>query len=192
QPVRTRVLDRDQADVVTYCLRQVIDRGTGTGAAIGRPAAGKTGTTEKFGDAWFIGYTPTLTAAVWMGWPEGASRIMTSVRGRAVNGGSFPATIWRRFMEQATKGTPIQSFTDPPSLGGRPLTGVKVVLPATTTTSTATTVPPATTTSTASRPTATTSPATTSPPTTAPARTTTTTAVPATTTSLGPAPPTTR
>ena len=62
---------RSQAGRVTYALQQVIDGGTGEAAAFGRPAAGKTGTTQNNNDAWFVGYTPKLTAAVWMGYPDG-------------------------------------------------------------------------------------------------------------------------
>jgi penicillin-binding protein 1A len=134
RPLHTKVLERSDADIVNYCLRQVVDRGTGTAARLSRPAAGKTGTTEDYGDAWFVGFTPRLTAAVWMGWPEGASRKMTDVRGRKVNGGSFPAVIWRRFMEQASKGTPADPFPNVTVFPGRPLKGVKAVLPVTTST----------------------------------------------------------
>jgi penicillin-binding protein 1A len=202
QPTRTRVLDSSRADIVTYCLRQVVQKGTGTGAQIGRPVAGKTGTTEDYGDAWFVGYTPKLTAAVWMGWPEGASRKMTSVRGRRVNGGSFPATIWRRFMLAATKGTPVDSFVDPQSFAGRPVRGVRAVVPtSTTSTSSApttgrsnastssTTKPGGSSTTTAkpgpgTQPTTTVTPAATSTSTTVkPATTTTTAARPVTTAS---------
>ncbi len=100
---QTRVLDRQQADVVNFCLQQVVQRGSGTGAQFGKPFAGKTGTTQDFGDAWFVGYTPKLTTAVWMGYPEGNTRKMVNVRGRRVNGGSFPATIFKNFMEAAAK-----------------------------------------------------------------------------------------
>ncbi|HZI39586.1 MAG TPA: transglycosylase domain-containing protein, partial [Acidimicrobiia bacterium] len=58
QPMRQKVLERRQADIVTYCLQQVVQRGSGTGAQFGKPLAGKTGTTQDFGDAWFVGYTP--------------------------------------------------------------------------------------------------------------------------------------
>ena len=113
---RRRVLERSQADVVNFVLRQVVERGTGTGAAIDEPVAGKTGTTQDFGDAWFVGYTPKLTAAVWMGYPEGQSRAMVNVHGRRVNGGSFPAAIFKRFMTAATKGTDTGDFPTPSSL----------------------------------------------------------------------------
>ena len=67
--VRSRVLLPWQAGLETSILQQVIARGTGQAAAIGRPAAGKTGTTTNFADAWFCGYTPDLVAAVWVGYP---------------------------------------------------------------------------------------------------------------------------
>jgi penicillin-binding protein 1A len=103
---RTQVLTTTQADVVTHCLQQVIDKGTGTGAQLagGQPAAGKTGTTNNYADAWFVGYTPSrLTAAVWMGWPDSESRQMNDVRGKPVTGGYLPATIWKRFVDAAAK-----------------------------------------------------------------------------------------
>ena len=110
-PERTRVLGQGQTDIVNFALRQVVDRGTGTGAKLPRqPVAGKTGTTQDYGDAWFVGYTPKLTAAVWMGFPEGNSVKMTNVRGRKVSGGSFPSTIFRRFM--------IEALEDPAYVGG--------------------------------------------------------------------------
>jgi penicillin-binding protein 1A len=132
---RTTVLTRDQAKIVDFCLQQVVQRGTGVGANIGKPMIGKTGTTENFGDAWFVGATRKMTAAVWMGYPEGASRTMDNVRGIHVNGGSFPATIFKRFMSAASKGVDTGSF---PSVSGgfpgRLLKGVKVLFSTSTTT----------------------------------------------------------
>jgi len=112
---RTQVLDVDQASRVTYALQQVIDHGTGVDADFGRPAAGKTGTTQDNADAWFVGYTPKLTAAVWMGYAEG-NVPMTEVHGEVVAGGNFPSRMWRRFMELATEGTPVDEFPDPADL----------------------------------------------------------------------------
>ena len=80
-------------------LNQVVEGGTGTGAKIGQPAAGKTGTTDDYRDAWFVGYTCKLTTAVWMGYPDAkrtAPKFMKSVHGKSVTGGSFPATIWQQ------------------------------------------------------------------------------------------------
>ena len=70
--------------------------GTGTGAQIGVPVAGKTGTTDDYVDAWFVGYTPRYSTAVWVGYPnsEGVRRSMDSVHGITVAGGTFPASIW--------------------------------------------------------------------------------------------------
>jgi penicillin-binding protein 1A len=104
-PPPRQVLTKAQADVVTYCLQQVVLRGTGTAAGIARqPIAGKTGTTSNYTDAWFIGYTPHLTAAVWIGY-QSSSRPMINglVRGiqPGVAGGSIPAQIFSRFMSKA-------------------------------------------------------------------------------------------
>ncbi|MBI4729056.1 MAG: penicillin-binding protein [Acidobacteria bacterium] len=104
-----RALDAQVAGGVTAALRAVVERGTGRRAALGRPAAGKTGTTEDHVDAWFVGYTPDLVAGVWMGYPEGR-RSMERVRGIAVTGGSFPARIWRAFMIEALRGAPARDF----------------------------------------------------------------------------------
>ena len=85
-------------------------------ANIGKPVAGKTGTTQDNRDAWFVGYTPKLTAAVWMGYvgaPGAEVRFMDDVHGREVTGGSFPAEIWAKFMRAATEGV------DAGSLQGR-------------------------------------------------------------------------
>ena len=86
--------------------------GTGTRAAFGRPAAGKTGTNEEHKDAWFAGYTPDLATTVWIGYTR-AEIPMESVHGIAVSGGTFPAEIWRLFMEPALEGTEPVSFPEP-------------------------------------------------------------------------------
>ena len=168
-PGTERVLSTEEADVVNHCLRQVVLRGSGAGAKLASvQVAGKTGTTQNFGDAWFVGYTPKLTTAVWMGYPEGNERRMTDVRGQRVTGGSFPASIFRRFMQEATKQPRFQgAFPKVTRFKGKPLPPpAKVVLPTTTT------EPPPTTTE-APRPeapasTVTTHPAPSQPATTAP------------------------
>jgi penicillin-binding protein 1A len=83
----------------------VVAGGTGTAAAIGRPVAGKTGTSENYGNAWFVGYTPQLSTAVWVGRPEGDTP-MRNVHGINVTGGSFPARIFSRYMRAALAGVP--------------------------------------------------------------------------------------
>ena len=119
-----RVLSKDQANVVNFALRQVVQHGTGTGADFGKPMAGKTGTTEDFGDAWFVGYTPKISTAVWMGYEQGQSRQMTDVHGvHNVNGGSLPASIFQRFMARATKDSRYDGgdFATPSSFPGKVL-----------------------------------------------------------------------
>jgi penicillin-binding protein 1A len=115
EPVQERVraaVSPGNAYLITKVLEQVIERGTGTAANIGRPAAGKTGTTNNYADAWFVGYTPHLVAAVWMGYPEGQIP-MTNVHGLTVYGGTFPALIWRHFMLEALAGTAPERFQIP-------------------------------------------------------------------------------
>jgi penicillin-binding protein 1A len=96
---------------VTKILEQNVQAGTGTKAQIGCPAAGKTGTTDNFNDAWFVGYTPDLASAVWVGYPK-ALREMRNVHGISVAGGTFPAQIWGAFMRQA-KGSDCRTFPQP-------------------------------------------------------------------------------
>jgi penicillin-binding protein 1A len=107
-----KAIKPEYARAVTYALRGVVESGTGRAADIGRPVAGKTGTTQDNVDAWFAGYVPGYTAVVWMGYPE-ASTPMDDVQGRAVTGGSFPAQIWARFMEKAMEGRAKTDFPAP-------------------------------------------------------------------------------
>ncbi|NLE11750.1 MAG: PBP1A family penicillin-binding protein [Actinobacteria bacterium] len=106
---RVRVLDEGLVTLVTHCLRDVIASGTGTAANIDRPAAGKTGTTQNYADAWFVGYTPDLVAAVWVGYPT-RQEPMTDVHGGKVTGGSLPAQIWATFMARALADTVATDF----------------------------------------------------------------------------------
>lgn len=100
KPKHKRVLSDAVADVVTRILQQNMVSGTGVAANIGCPAAGKTGTTDNFSDAWFSGYTPNLATAVWVGYPD-SLRPMRYVHGISVAGGTFPAQIWNKFMQVA-------------------------------------------------------------------------------------------
>jgi penicillin-binding protein 1A len=97
---------------VTRILEQNVDYGTGTGADFGHPAAGKTGTTEDWSDAWFCGYTPRLGTTVWVGYPKGKIS-MESIHGIPVTGGSFPAQIWRLFMSSAIGQLEPEGFPEP-------------------------------------------------------------------------------
>ncbi|NTU71370.1 MAG: PBP1A family penicillin-binding protein [Coriobacteriia bacterium] len=115
KPEAREAIEPAVAYLTTDILKGVIARGTGSAASIGRPAAGKTGTTQENRDAWFVGYTPDLAAAVWMGHPE-AQKAMTNVHGRAVTGGSFPAEMWAKFMRTALAKTPATQFQKPSGL----------------------------------------------------------------------------
>ncbi|MCU0311546.1 MAG: PBP1A family penicillin-binding protein [Acidimicrobiales bacterium] len=108
-----RVLDAEQVKQVNWALNQVVEGGTGTEARFGQPAAGKTGTTDEYKDAWFVGYTCRLTAAVWVGYPGTEERLMKDVKGIEVTGGSLPAEIWRKFMVEATDGLEACEFERP-------------------------------------------------------------------------------
>jgi penicillin-binding protein 1A len=102
------------ARAVNTALQDVVARGTGRAAKLDRPMAGKTGTTEGNGDAWFAGYTPEYTAVVWMGYPQGAATKMTDVHGRAISGGTMPAEIWKAFAARALADVPPTPFAPPP------------------------------------------------------------------------------
>ncbi len=115
RPQRRQAIPGWVAATVTRILEANMLRGTGTGAHVpGRVDAGKTGTTDNDADAWFCGYTPSLEATVWMGYPRGEIP-MLDVHGAAVSGPTLPATAWRLFMEQAEEGTPSASFPAPSS-----------------------------------------------------------------------------
>jgi penicillin-binding protein 1A len=111
KPKRKRVMTDGEAYEVTKILEMNVQKGTGTNANIGCPAAGKTGTTDNFNDAWFVGYTPDMATAVWVGYPNALVE-MTSVHGISVAGGTFPAQIWGSYMNVA-KGTDCNSFPQP-------------------------------------------------------------------------------
>jgi penicillin-binding protein 1A len=116
----TEVLSKDQAAAITQTLRGVVQRGTAgryrnLDAELGRPSAAKTGTSELFVDAWFVGYVPQLATSVWVGYPE-ERRSMIYVRGfPEVNGENFPLDIWSLYMQEATKDLPVQQLDTPSS-----------------------------------------------------------------------------
>jgi penicillin-binding protein 1A len=111
-PRRKRAISEGAAAIVTRILEQNIQYGTGTRAAFGKPAAGKTGTNEEHADAWFAGYTPDLATVTWVGYTKGEIP-MENVHGIAVSGGSFPAEIWRLFMEPALEDREATQFPEP-------------------------------------------------------------------------------
>ena len=111
RPVYHAALTPDQDALLTSILEGVIRSGTGKRAALpDRVVAGKTGTTENYGDAWFVGYTPQLATAVWVGYPNKLKPMLTEYHGEAVAGGTFPAEIWRVFTQLALAGTTPASF----------------------------------------------------------------------------------
>ena len=97
------VISENSAAELTSMLQTVIQKGTGTRANIGRPAAGKTGTTSDYHDAWFVGYTPDLVAGVWVGSDDNASL-------HGMTGGNTPAEIWKAFMSKALASIPARNF----------------------------------------------------------------------------------
>jgi penicillin-binding protein 1A len=105
-PQRKRVIPDWVAAEVRRILEENMTSGTGTGAYFGATSAGKTGTTDNYADAWFCGFTPSLEATIWIGYPRGEVP-MLSVHGIEVSGPTFPATIWRLFMEPAQKYAPL-------------------------------------------------------------------------------------
>jgi penicillin-binding protein 1A len=110
EPQGRRVVAQNIIDQAVEAMQGVVQFGTGVGASIGRPVAGKTGTTESSQDAWFCGFTPQLVTCVWIGYPS-AEIPMDYVEGVAgVTGGSLPAAIWRGFMARALEGRPVLDF----------------------------------------------------------------------------------
>ncbi|MDQ1566886.1 MAG: penicillin-binding protein [Actinomycetota bacterium] len=116
-----RAFTAEQAGVLNGALQRVVGEGTGRAAGLGRPVAGKTGTTENNVDAWFVGYVPQVATAVWVGYDP--QHPMTSVHHRAVTGGSFPAAIFGDLMRTGLAGVPVRPLpvAPPDALHLRPL-----------------------------------------------------------------------
>ena len=120
EPDCQQAIDQDIADGINQLLQGVMQRGTGTRAAISRPAAGKTGTTNRRVSVWFVGYTPDLATAVWAGNPSpprGGYPLQNRVIGGRyygdVCGGCLPGPIWQQMMTEALADLPVSSFNDP-------------------------------------------------------------------------------
>ena len=101
------ILDPWATASLTNVLQGVITGGTGTAAQIGRPAAGKSGTTVSLRDGWFVGYVPQLATAIWVGNDD------YSPLGRGATGGGIVAPVWRDFMQQALQDEPVEQFRSP-------------------------------------------------------------------------------
>jgi membrane peptidoglycan carboxypeptidase len=180
-PSPKQAFSSDVADTVNFALRKVVTDGTGFAAkGLGRPAAGKTGTTNRNLSAWFAGYTPQLAAAVMLvkDGADGNPVSMSGVGGlRTVTGGSYPARIWTAFMKAALKGQAVEKFVEPANLPTATPTASPSVTVSPTTSPSATSSPtsspttspsPATSPSTTTSPTPTGSPSATVPATGAP------------------------
>jgi penicillin-binding protein 1A len=106
-----QVISPETSYIMTNLMQSVVQSGTGQRArALGRPVAGKTGTTNDMKDAWFVGYVPQLVAGVWVGYDQEKSL------GSGGSGGQAAAPIWTEFMQGALAGTPVQSFAVPPDI----------------------------------------------------------------------------
>ena len=125
EPAGERVIETTTADQLSWVLGEVIEQGTGRDADFGRPAAGKTGTAQNYADATFAGYTPNLSAAVWVGFPQGQISMVpcnlktcteenpgTDIQ---VAGGTYPARIWREIMSSAHSNIAFTEFATPPN-----------------------------------------------------------------------------
>ena len=119
KPQTEEVFSKEVMADLTYALKSVVNGGTGAAAlALGRPAAGKTGTSQSNASAWFSGYTPQLAASVSF-FRDDATESLNGIGGlTSVTGGSFPARIWTAFMKGALKGEPVMDFPAPSNIGG--------------------------------------------------------------------------
>ena len=113
-----RAFSEDVAADATYAMQQVVERGTGRGARLsgGREAAGKTGTSSDNKDAWFVGFTPQLSTAVWLGYAEPKTIRLDGVE---VTGGGFSSRIFKAYMDPALEGMPEEDFPEPAYVGRR-------------------------------------------------------------------------
>jgi penicillin-binding protein, 1A family len=122
EPQGVEVVDPNSMAIVADMMRGVINKGTGGNAGIGRPAAGKTGTTDSHKDAWFVGFTPNLSTAVWIGCDNNVSL-------PGITGGDTPAIVWGDFMEKAHRNIPVSNFPVPrPGKDGIVKLGGEVVM----------------------------------------------------------------
>ncbi|MDP8948939.1 MAG: penicillin-binding transpeptidase domain-containing protein, partial [Actinomycetota bacterium] len=127
KPQGEQVIDPEIAHEATEIMIGDVTEGIASDAALGdRPVAGKTGTSENFFDAWFVGYTPQLLTGIWMGYAEGGQTLEYELEyARELNGlygGITPAMIWKTYMEQVLEGEPIEKFegVEMPTKDGQP------------------------------------------------------------------------
>jgi len=104
RPFAERRFEEGVTAKATEILKANVLSGTGTKAKTGCPVAGKTGTTDKHSDGWFVGFTPRLATAVWVGYPDSQVRMYSEYHGGPVAGGTFPAEIWGDYMKRVKDG----------------------------------------------------------------------------------------
>lgn len=121
-PKQRQVMKPTTAYLVTDMMKSVVERGTGTGAQIGRPAAGKTGTTDEGKDLWFVGYTPELVTAVWIGYDQPTAMPQAY-------GGTYPTRIWQEIMSKALSDVPVKNFSMPSGIVTSTVDGKSGLLP---------------------------------------------------------------
>jgi penicillin-binding protein 1A len=133
KPVSWPVLKSSVAGSMTSMLSSVVAQGTGTRAQIPDTfVAGKTGTTENYGDAWFVGWTDEITVAVWVGYPDELRPMQTEFNGEPVAGGTYPAAIWKSFVEAARRYEEYGAKKDDEDEDGESTTPVTPTTPGTT------------------------------------------------------------
>ncbi|MDD4334505.1 MAG: PBP1A family penicillin-binding protein [Desulfotomaculaceae bacterium] len=121
-PKQKQVMKATTAYLITDMLKSVVERGTGTGAQIGRPVAGKTGTTDEGKDLWFVGYTPELVTAVWIGYDQPTPMPQAY-------GGTYPTRVWREIMSRALRDVPVKNFNSPAGIVTATVDGKSGLLP---------------------------------------------------------------
>jgi len=121
-PKQHQAMKASTAYLITDMLKSVVESGTGTGAQLSRPVAGKTGTTDEGKDLWFVGYTPELVTSVWIGYdqPTGMPQAY---------GGTYPTRIWQEIMSKALSGLPVRSFSMPSGIVTSTVDGKSGLLP---------------------------------------------------------------
>ncbi|HHY36716.1 MAG TPA: penicillin-binding protein 1A [Firmicutes bacterium] len=127
-PTQTQVLTPQTSYLMTDMLKGVITGGTGGRASIGRPAAGKTGTTSDYNDAWFVGYTPDLVTSIWVGCDDRVPGQKTYMERNRI-GSALPAQLWGNYMKEAVKEMPVTDFVRPSGIVGLEICSRSGLLP---------------------------------------------------------------
>lgn len=130
KPDGERVIDEEVAEKAVRIMQGDIEYGINQNASLGeRPAAGKSGTSERLFDSWFIGFTPQLATALWVGYSEGGETLGTVIDGEPEFDIPYPAAMWQTYMEKALDGAPIEDFRGEPVEGPLPATPERIPEP---------------------------------------------------------------